>query len=291
MKLVTYHHAGHTSIGGVQDDQIIDLSAIAPDMLSFIEAGPGALTKAQELMIAATEPVALADAHLLAPIPVPRRNVMCLGKNYAEHARESYEARGEKVEIPDVPVIFTKATTAVNGPYDDIPVDRNVSEQMDYESELAIVIGRAGRNIGKAAAFAHVFGYMVLNDITARDIQQRHKQFFKGKSLDGCCPIGPWIVTADEVPDPHALRITCHVNGELRQDGTTAEMIFDVPAMLAHMSNGMTLLSGDIIATGTPSGVGFARRPPVYLQPGDVVECGVDGIGTIRNRIVAYTEG
>jgi 2-keto-4-pentenoate hydratase/2-oxohepta-3-ene-1,7-dioic acid hydratase in catechol pathway len=291
VKLVTYQHRGHTRIGAVQADRVIDLSAVAPDMLSLIDGGQDALARARAAVAAGAVSVALDEVRLLAPIPQPRRNVMCLGKNYAEHARESNEARGEKVEIPDVPVIFTKATTAVNGPYDDIPVDARVSEQMDYESELALIIGRPGRNIDAADGLDHVFGYTVLNDVTARDLQQRHKQFFKGKSLDGCCPIGPWIVTADEIPNPQTLRISCHVNGELRQDSTTAEMIFDVPATLAHLSNGMTLLPGDIIATGTPSGVGFAMKPPVYLRPGDVVECYVEKVGTIRNRVVAFSAG
>jgi 2-keto-4-pentenoate hydratase/2-oxohepta-3-ene-1,7-dioic acid hydratase in catechol pathway len=291
VKLVTYHHRGHTRIGAVQADRVIDLSAVAPDMLSLIDGGQDALARARAAVAAGAVSVALDEVRLLAPIPQPRRNVMCVGKNYADHARESNEARGEKVEIPDVPVIFTKATTAVNGPYDDIPVDARVSEQMDYESELAVIIGQPGRNINATDGLDHVFGYTVLNDVTARDLQQRHKQFFKGKSLDGCCPIGPWIVTADEIPNPHTLRISCHVNGELRQDSNTAEMMFDVPATLAHLSNGMTLLPGDIIATGTPSGVGFAMKPPVYLRPGDVVECYVEKVGTIRNRVVAFSAG
>lgn len=287
MRLVTYHYAGRTGIGAVQDELVIDLTAIAPDMIRLIELGAAGLERAREIVAGVENGIALQDVRLLAPIPRPPRNVMCLGKNYAEHARESHEARGEKVEIPDVPVIFTKATTSVNGPYDDIPVDPRVSSEMDYESELAVIIGRSGRNIAPDEALSYVFGYTVLNDVTARDLQQRHKQFFKGKSLDGCCPIGPWIVTSDELADPHALDISCHVNGELRQESNTSQMIFDIPATLAHLSNGMTLLPGDIIATGTPSGVGFARKPPVYLQLGDVVECRVEGIGTIRNRIMS----
>jgi len=211
---------------------------------------------------------------------------MCLGKNYAEHARESYEARGEQVITTEYPVIFTKTTTCVNGPYDDIPFDPAVSEQMDYEAELAFIIGRRAKNVRRAEAMAYVFGYTVLNDVTARDLQTLHKQFFKGKSLDGSCPIGPWIVTADAISDPHAPRITCHVNGELRQDSAGESMTFDIPAIIEILSRGMTLLPGDIIATGTPSGVGFARKPPVFLRPGDVVECAIEGIGAIRNRIV-----
>ncbi len=185
----------------------------------------------------------------------------------------------------EYPVIFTKATTTVNGPYDDIPTDDSISAQMDYEAELAFIIGRPARRVGRADAMSYVFGYTVLNDITARDLQTAHKQFHVGKSLDGCCPIGPWIVTVDEIADPHARRITCHVNRELRQDSAAETMTFDIPAIVEILSRTMTLLPGDIVATGTPSGVGFARKPPVFLRPGDVVECTIEGIGTIRNRI------
>ena len=229
----------------------------------------------------------LAETLLLAPILTPRRNVICLGKNYAEHARESYEARGEQVVATEYPVIFTKATTTISGPYDDIAIDDAVSAQMDYEVELAFIIGRPTRRANRAEALAAVFGYTVLNDVTARDLQNLHKQFHIGKSLDGCCPIGPWIVTADAVADPHALRITCRVNGELRQDSAGEVMTFDIPAIIEILSRTMTLLPGDIIATGTPSGVGFARKPPVFLRPGDVVESDIAGIGTLRNRFVA----
>jgi 2-keto-4-pentenoate hydratase/2-oxohepta-3-ene-1,7-dioic acid hydratase in catechol pathway len=290
VKLVTYEYADRTAVGLVQDGVIVDLSAVATDMVRLIEGGATALDRARKIAGVASDTIPLESARLLAPIPSPRRNVMCLGKNYAEHARESNEARGENVELPEFPVIFTKATTAVNGPFDDVAINAAISAKMDYESELAVIIGRTIKNAGRGETLAAVFGYMVLNDITARDLQTQHKQFFKGKSLDGCCPTGPWIVTADELPDPHKLRINCHVNGELRQDDTTAEMLFDIPAILDHLSRGMTLLPGDIIATGTPSGVGFARKPPVYLQPGDLVECAVEGIGAIRNRIVAENQ-
>jgi 2-keto-4-pentenoate hydratase/2-oxohepta-3-ene-1,7-dioic acid hydratase in catechol pathway len=212
---------------------------------------------------------------------------MCVGKNYAEHTRESYEARGQSVEAIDYPVIFTKATTCVNGPYDDIPFDAAISTQIDYEAELAVIIGRPAKNANREEALAAVFGYTVLNDVTARDLQTLHKQFFKGKSLDGSCPMGPWIVTTDEIPDPYARRITCHVNGELRQDSAAETMTFNIPTLIGHLSRGMTLLPGDIIATGTPSGVGFARKPPVFLRPGDVVECAIEDIGAIRNRVAA----
>lgn len=285
--LLTFIHNGREAIGALRGDAIVDLTAVAPDMLGLIALGADGLAKAGAAVAAATETIALSDVRLLAPIPAPRRNLMCVGKNYAEHARESYEARGEKVEIPPVPVIFTKATTTANGPFDDIPFDAAVSEQMDYECELAVIIGTPGKNIARDEAMGHVFGYTVLNDVTARDLQTLHKQFFKGKSLDGSCPMGPWIVTAGDIPDPHNLRLITRVNDELRQDGHTSEMIFDVPAIIATLSNGMTLLPGDIIATGTPAGVGFAMKPPVFLKPGDVVECTVEPIGSIRNTVVA----
>ena len=285
MKLVTFEQAGRIGIGLLRDDQIIDLTALAPDMIGLIELGEQGAARARAMAGAAVTFIPLTDVKLLAPIHEPRRNVMCVGKNYAEHTRESYEARGENVEAIDYPVIFTKTTTCINGPYDDIPYNATVSEKIDYEAELAVIIGRRVKNATREEAQAAVFGYTVLNDVTARDLQTLHKQFFKGKSLDGSCPIGPWIVTADEIADPYALRITCRVNGELRQDSTAETMTFDIPTIIGHLSRGMTLLPGDIIATGTPSGVGFAMKPPVFLRPGDVVECAIEGIGAICNRI------
>lgn len=288
MKLVTYLHDHRPTPGVLRGEAIVDLSPVTSDLLSLIDGGAAALARARALAETAADALPLAGARLLAPIPTPRRNVICLGKNYAEHARESYEARGEQVITTEYPVIFTKATTTISGPYDDIVIDDAVSAQMDYEAELAFVIGRPTHRAGRAEAMAAVFGYTVLNDVTARDLQTLHKQFHIGKSLDGCCPIGPWIVTADAVTDPHALRITCHVNGELRQDSTAERMTFDIPAIIEILSRTMTLLPGDIIATGTPSGVGFARQPPVFLRPGDMVECDIAGIGALRNRFVAW---
>jgi 2-keto-4-pentenoate hydratase/2-oxohepta-3-ene-1,7-dioic acid hydratase in catechol pathway len=226
------------------------------------------------------------DVRLLAPIPVPPRNVMCLGLNYIEHAEESYTAQGKDVTLPEVPIVFTKATTSVIGPYDPIPWDPAVSDKLDWEAELGVVIGRSGKNISEAEAMDYVFGYTVINDVSARDLQRQGKQFFKGKSLDGSCPMGPWIVTADELSNPHALRITSRVNGRIKQDSDTGKMIFNVPAIIAYLSRGMTLLPGDIISTGTPSGVGFARTPPEFLRPGDLVECEVEQVGLIRNEVI-----
>jgi len=228
----------------------------------------------------------LADVSLAAPIPQPRKNILCLGRNYHEHAVESYRARGEQRPQGDAPVFFTKATTTINGPYGQIVIDPAVSQQIDWEAELAVIIGRGGKNIPEAEALTHVFGYTVLNDVTARDIQQRYKQFFKGKSLDGYCPLGPWIVTADEVPDPQQLSLRLRVNGVLKQEASTADMIYPVSTIISILSQGMTLEAGDIIATGTPSGVGYARTPPEYLQAGDLVETEIDGIGLIRNAVI-----
>jgi 2-keto-4-pentenoate hydratase/2-oxohepta-3-ene-1,7-dioic acid hydratase in catechol pathway len=233
--------------------------------------------------------LALTDALLVSPIPRPPKHVLCLGRNYAEHAAESTRAFGEAappVEKPAYPAIFTKAPTAITGPYADIPYDSDVSTQIDWEGELAIVIGKGGKNISREDAMQHVFGYTVLNDISARDIQKRHGgQFFKGKSLDGSCPVGPWIVTADEIPDPHNLQLTTRVNGIVKQNASTGTMLFNIPEIIEQLSLGMTLEPGDIIATGTPAGVGHARTPPEFLRPGDLVEVDIEKIGTIRNHI------
>lgn len=287
MKLVTYFQDGRSKIGAVIDKDVVDLSDVAPDMLRLIESGVAGLARARERVEAAVSTTPLAAVSLQAPIATPRRNIMCLGLNYADHAQEAHAAGVQQAELPEFPIIFTKATTAVNGPYGDIPFRANVSALIDWEVELAVIIGRKGINIPVEEAMDYVFGYTVLNDISARDLQRQHKQYFKGKSLDGACPMGPWIVTAGDIPDPHNLHLTCRVNGQLKQDSNTSFMIFDIPVIIAHLSRGMTLLPGDIIATGTPSGVGFARQPAEFLKPGDVVECEIEHIGVIRNAVAA----
>ncbi|MEO5951553.1 MAG: fumarylacetoacetate hydrolase family protein [Chloroflexia bacterium] len=261
---------------------MVDLIRLNVDIAAVVLAETEADLKADELLLK------LSDALLAAPIPRPSKHVLCLGRNYAEHAAESTRAFGEAapVEKPAYPAIFTKATTAITGPYSDIPYDGNVSTQIDWEGELAIVIGKEGKNISREDAMQYVFGYTVVNDISARDIQKRHGgQFFKGKSLDGSCPMGPWIVTADEIPDSNNLQLTTRVNGLLKQNANTGTMLFDVAEIIEQMSLGMTLEPGDIIATGTPAGVGHARTPPEFLQPGDLVEVEIENIGTIRNHI------
>jgi 2-keto-4-pentenoate hydratase/2-oxohepta-3-ene-1,7-dioic acid hydratase in catechol pathway len=221
-----------------------------------------------------------------APIRRPPKNVICLGLNYSSHAKESAQARGREVKIPDHPVFFTKAPTSINGPYDAIEWDPSVTQQVDYEAELGVVIGVGGRNIPRGGALDHVFGYTIVNDVSARELQQRHLQWFKGKSLDGFCPMGPVVVTADEFGDPQTKAIGLRVNGVQKQHSTTANMIFAVDVIIESLSQGMTLEPGDVIATGTPEGVGLGRTPPEFLKDGDEVETEIEGIGTLKNRIV-----
>jgi 2-keto-4-pentenoate hydratase/2-oxohepta-3-ene-1,7-dioic acid hydratase (catechol pathway) len=226
----------------------------------------------------------LSGLKLLAPLDPPRGNVIAIGRNYAKHAAET-AAKGEK---PKPPTVFSKAITSITGPYDDIPIDPAVSEEIDWEVELGVVIGKVGVNITKEDALEHVFGYTVINDVTARDMQSDWGgQYFKGKSLDSSCPSGPWVVTRDEVADPQSLYLRLTVNGTVKQDGTTSEMIHPVDAIISWVSVGMTLLPGMMIATGTPDGVGFARTPPEFIRVGDTVEAEVEGIGTLRNKFVA----
>jgi 2-keto-4-pentenoate hydratase/2-oxohepta-3-ene-1,7-dioic acid hydratase in catechol pathway len=274
-------------LGAVRADRVIDLSAGGgpPSLLALIQGGPAEWQRMRARVEAATD-AGHATVRLHAPIPRPLKNVFCLGLNYAAHARESAQARNRETKIPDIPVMFSKATTTVNGPFDDIPVDRAVTSQVDWEVELGVVIGTPGRNIAKADALAHIFGYTVINDISARDLQVQHGQWFKGKSLDGSCPMGPYVVTADEFGDPQAKRLMCRVNGVTKQDATTADMIFPVASIIEWLSKGLTLEAGDVIATGTPQGVGMGRTPQEFLQDGDVVETEVEGIGTLRNRVV-----
>jgi 2-keto-4-pentenoate hydratase/2-oxohepta-3-ene-1,7-dioic acid hydratase in catechol pathway len=285
MKLVTYLWGSHVSIGAVDERGVIDLSAIAPDMLSLIAAGWVGIDRVRAVVASAVSAIPIGSVTLLAPIPQPHRNIMCLGLNYAEHAKESAEARGREYKQHQHPVFFTKATHTINRHEGVIPFDAAVSEQIDWEAELGVIIGRAGKNIPLEEAYDHVFGYTCINDVSARDLQSNHSQFFKGKSLDGACPMGPWIVTADEISDPQHLQVTCRVNGVVKQNANTEVMIFRIPDILTILSRGMTLDAGDIIATGTPSGVGFARKPPEFMKPGDVVEVEIEKIGVLRNRV------
>ena len=257
---------------------------------SIIEAGDAAMSALRSLVTQADAgqyaDAVVTDPDLLAPTPQPRKNVFCVGRNYAEHIAEGDRAQKQNVGVTEHPVYFTKPLTSIVPPNGDILLFPEVSTSIDYEVELAVIIGTPGRNIPKKAAYDHIFGYTILNDISARDIQRRHGgQYFKGKGFDGSCPIGPWIVTADAISDPHQLSIGLTVNGEQRQDGSTADMIFDIPTLIASLSEGMTLEPGDIIATGTPSGVGYAMDPPRFLAAGDSVVCTISEIGELRNSV------
>ena len=291
MRYVTFSlpSAPTPRLGALRGDRVLDLSANGgpPSLLALIQAGPAQWQRAAAVAEALGDTgLALDSVRLHAPIPRPLKNVFCLGLNYAAHAKESAAARNKETKIPEIPVIFSKTPTTVNGPFDDIPVDRGATNQVDWEVELGVVIGTPGRNIAQADALAHVFGYTVINDISARDVQIAHGgQWFKGKSLDGSCPMGPMVVTPDEFGDPQNKRLQCRVNGVSKQDATTADMIFPVATIVEWLSKGMTLDAGDVIATGTPSGVGMGRDPKEFLQQGDVVETEIEGIGTLRNRI------
>ena len=288
MRFVTFQQ-GDTGArpGVVVDDRVIDLTSVAPDLLSLIQMGPEGLQAAKRRAENAEGAVPLSEVKLLAPIPRPRKNIMCVGMNYVAHAYESARARGRPETLPPHPVFFTKAVTTVNHPEAAVPFDASVSEQIDWEVELAVVLGRTGKDIPEAEALNHVWGYTIVNDVSARDLQDLHQQFFKGKSLDGSCPMGPMIVTADEIGDPHNLRLSLRVNGETMQDSNTSDLVFNIPTLLAVLSRGMTLEAGDILATGTPSGVGMGRTPPTYLRPGDVMEAEIEKIGVLRNRVGA----
>ena len=231
----------------------------------------------------------LDEAQILAPISRPPRNIFCVGKNYRAHAMEfsgsGFDADAKSSQpVPEAPIIFTKPWTAISGPTDHIPLWPDIDKAVDYEGELAVVIGRAGRRISKALALDHVFGYTILNDVTARDLQKTHKQWYLGKAVDGFAPMGPWIVTSDELAADN-LTITTTVNGEVRQNASTADLIFDIPTLISTISLGTELLPGDIIATGTPEGVGIGFSPPKFLREGDVVEVTVSGLGQIRNVV------
>ena len=269
-------------------------------MFSFLEIGAKGLKQARKALKDAGRLVdegeaatlkkrgilhRMQDVKLKAPIPRPRKNIVCLGLNYAEHITEGNRARQQERALPEYPIYFTKPPTAVTGPYDDIIYPR-ATGRLDYEAELAFVIGKGGKNIPEEEAYDHVAGYTVFNDISARDLQSRHGQWYKGKSCDTFAPMGPCLVTPDEVGDPMDLDLWLKVNGETRQSSNTSNMIFNIQRIVASLSEGMTLEVGDIVATGTPSGVGYAH-PSGLLKVGDVVEIWIEGIGTIRNRVVA----
>ena len=297
------HRLGALNGSAVTDVASLSSAAGAPalpgSLLDLIQQGPAAWRRLSDFLETTLSTPStgsqdgytypLAETRLHAPIPRPTKNVFCVGRNYLSHIEEGARARGKNATVSNVPVFFTKPPTSVTGPYDDIPWDRAVTQQVDWEVELGVVIGVGGRNIPRSTALDHVFGYTVVNDVSARDLQSSHVQFFKGKSLDGFCPMGPLVVTADQFRDPQTAPLTLKVNGIVKQSGNTRDMIFPVDRLIESLSHGLTLEAGDILATGTPDGVGFAHIPPEFLQVGDIMETEVEGIGTMRNRIVAHS--
>jgi 2-keto-4-pentenoate hydratase/2-oxohepta-3-ene-1,7-dioic acid hydratase in catechol pathway len=283
MRFVTFAAGGATKPGVISDvDAVLDLSTIGfSSILQLIEAGPDALDKAAAFadQSPASARHKLSDVKLCAPIPRPRK-LICVGLNYRDHAAET------SAEIPKVPTIFNKFATAVIGPGDNIVLPR-VSKAPDYEAEFAFVISRGGRHIEADDWRNHVFGYTIVNDVTARDYQRQTSQWLMGKTFDTFAPMGPWIVTADEVPDPHNVDIRMEINGEVLQDSNTRELIFKIPDLIAFLSSVFTLEPGDIVSTGTPAGVGFVRKPPRFLRSGDDVIVMIPAIGELRNPVVA----
>ncbi|MGZ5899515.1 MAG: fumarylacetoacetate hydrolase family protein [Reyranella sp.] len=287
MRIATFSAGDRRGVGLVSDGG----ARITPVLPTPGQADTGALAVIQALANGARFPdvagesLALETVRLEAPLPKPLRNLWCVGRNYHAHARELATSvfKNNDADPESWPIVFTKVPECVIGPRDEVRLPHGISSQIDYEAELAVVIGRGGRNIAKAQAMSHVFGYTIVNDVTARDVQSRHQQWDLGKSFDTFCPMGPWIVTADEL-DGTATRVRCWVNGELRQDGLTQDMIFDIPTLIETCSRGIMLYPGDVIATGTPAGVGMGMKPPRYLGAGDVVRIAIDGVGVIENR-------
>jgi 2-keto-4-pentenoate hydratase/2-oxohepta-3-ene-1,7-dioic acid hydratase in catechol pathway len=306
MKFVSILAGGSSRLGAmIVGDRVLDLakaqlaakapsatsSEIFKDLIALIEADDAGLQAAKQLVLSAEsgqfqDAVSkLSDVTLQAPIPSPRKNVFCVGRNYIEHVNEGYRARGTEVKLPEYPQFFTKPRTAVIGTGATIPLHADVTAMLDYEVELAVVIGRGGVNIAIEDALDHIFGFTIINDVTGRDVQRRHDQWFKGKGLDGTCPMGPWVIERADIGDPQALDLSLKVNGEVRQNSNTRHMIFPIARIISELSLGLTLEPGDVIATGTPSGVGYAMTPPRPLKAGDVVTCEIEQIGTLENRV------
>ena len=286
MKFASFSHNGTQAIGLVDAEASLvrPVSPALSDMVELIER----YDSVRGSLKGEGAGIALSEVKLLAPIPNPRRNIFCVGKNYRDHAKEfagsGYEAGAVKgAEIDEYPAVFSKPPTSVIGHGDTVSLHPHVTSAVDYEAEVTLVIGKAGRDIPAERAYEHIWGYTIVNDVTARDRQRNHKQWFMGKALDTFCPMGPWITTADEL-DPENLDVKCWVNGELRQNANTRDLIFTIPTLIATISAGLTLRPGDLIATGTPAGVGLGFSPPRFLKAGDEVTMSISGIGTLSNR-------
>lgn len=295
MKLARYRlkNQEETHLGVLTQEGMIPLEStglpqeqLPKDMLALIDSFP-VIKRLLEIALAQDDLVLLKeeDLQLVSPIPYPRRNVFCLGKNYLDHAEEIKSIPGAPSQVPQHPIYFTKVAYPTSGPGDTILNYKDLTDSLDYEVELAVIVGKKGKNIPKEDALDYIFGYTVANDITVRNIQMKHTQWFKGKSFDTCCPIGPVIVTKDEVAFPPDLAIRCLVNGEVRQESRTSLLIFDIPTILSDLSQGITLYPGDIILTGTPAGVGWGAKPPKTLKPGDEILSEIEHIGTLVNYV------
>ena len=283
MRLVTFRHKDIEQVGALSDGADLLQPVDAVDMTRLIEESD----RGRPRLNPVGDPIHVGEVELLAPIPRPRRNIFCVGKNYRDHAREfaksGYEAGAVRgAEIDDFPAVFSKPASCVIGSGSPVDLHRYATDSVNYEGELAIVIGRRGKDIPAAAAMDYVWAYTIINDVTARDRQRRHKQWFLGKALDTFCPMGPWLTTADAV-DATDLRVRTWVNGELRQDASTKDLIFDIPSLIETISAGLTLHPGDIVATGTPAGVGIGFDPPRFLKSGDNVVVEIDGLGRLEN--------
>ncbi|HEX9007029.1 MAG TPA: fumarylacetoacetate hydrolase family protein [Bacteroidota bacterium] len=291
MRIATFFHGGVRQVGRVSADG----ASVHPFLLGEVAREIGALALVNLLAEGSPlppegAPLDLSEVTLDAPIPRPRRNIFCVGKNYREHIREFSQSGFDTTvskgsdDVPSHPIIFSKVPESVVAPGAAIRIPAGISEAIDYEAELAVVIGRGGRGIPAGEAMRHVFGYTIVNDVTARDWQQRHKQWHLGKSFDTFCPMGPWLVTADEL-DGTDTTVRCWVNGELRQDGRTTDLIFPIATLIETISAGITLYPGDVIATGTPAGVGIGFNPPRYLRSGDQIRIEIDGLGVLENPV------
>ena len=290
MRLVTFEDGRGQRLGVLQGEEIVDVTASGGGLpKTIVEYCGNDRLKDLAKAVNGAPRLRLADVRLLAPVPRPAKNIFCVGKNYHEHAKEfhdsGFDASAGATASPDLPIIFTKAATTVIGPGEPIPGSSDPTQSVDYEGELTVVIGKGGRGIKKADAYRHVFGYTILNDVTARTLQHAHKQWFLGKNLDGFGPMGPCVVTVDEVPDVTRLRLETRVNGEVRQSADVSDLIFDIPTLIETISGVMTLEPGDLIATGTPVGVGIGFKPPKYLKPGDTVSVTIEPIGTLTNPV------
>ena len=302
MKFLTFKTPAGPRLGALDASKgICDLAKAAKMLFNndipssprgLLEAGDGAINDARAAFAAAQTKggadlwTPLSDQIIATPLPGAHKNIFCVGRNYNLHIAEMSRARGAEPSYPKYPEFFSKPPTTITGHGDGIERHAQHTQKLDYEVELAIVIGKSGRNISQADALNHVFGYTVVNDVTARDAQTNHGQFFKGKSFDTFCPIGPYVVTKDEFGDWSGHRLYLTVNGKMRQDSNTSDLLFGVPAIISSLSEALTLQPGDIIATGTPAGVAAGMNPPVWLQSGDVMEAVVEGIGTLRNHIL-----